>query len=232
MTGRWWRAYDEAVDDPKLGGLSDKLHRAWFNLMCVASANGGVLPSIDAIAFKLRTSIDKAAAWIRALIEAGLIDETDAGLVPHNWSSRQFTSDKDPTSNARQRRKRERDKERDVTVDVTRDITDMSRAPETDSETEAERKKEEDAPKGATIYAFESGVIKLNERDLTRWKAAFSHLDVPAELVGLTKWAGDQRDWFFAVSGALAKRNRDVAMKKNATEKPSDFKWNGIEGVL
>ncbi len=47
---RWWRAYDEAVDDPKLIMLGDKTHRAWFNLMCVASLNGGVLPDIKVVA--------------------------------------------------------------------------------------------------------------------------------------------------------------------------------------
>ena len=89
--------------------------------------------------------------------------------------------------------------------------------------------KKEDAPDGAPpTYAFESGVIRLNQRDLDRWKASFSHLDVPAELEGLSEWAGKQANWFHAVKGALAKRNRDVAA---AAKKGGEFKWNGIEGV-
>ena len=106
--------------------------------------------------------------------------------------------------------------------------------PERERETEGET--EEDAPSGATEevkkYAFESGRIRLNQRDLDVWKASFSHLDVPAELVGLTKWAGEQRDWFFAVAGALAKRNREQGAKIEAEKSRGGFKYNGIEGVL
>jgi hypothetical protein len=40
----WWRAYDESADDPKLQRLSADLFRALFNLVCLASRNGGVLP--------------------------------------------------------------------------------------------------------------------------------------------------------------------------------------------
>lgn len=99
-------------------------------------------------------------------------------------------------------------------------------------ETESERK--QDAPDGAPSvskkYAFESGAIRLNQRDFDSWKTAFSHLDVPAELIGLTKWAGEQgQNWFFAVSGALAKRNREVAAKP----KPSEYRtMSGMEGII
>lgn len=76
--------------------------------------------------------------------------------------------------------------------------------------------RKEDAPDGApSKYVFESGVIRLNERDLNAWKAAYSHLDVPAELMGLSQWAGEQRSWFNAVKGALTKRNREVGIAKS-----------------
>jgi uncharacterized protein YdaU (DUF1376 family) len=98
------------------------------------------------------------------------------------------------------------------------------------SSSHSERKKDT-ADAVPTAYAFESGVIRLVEKDLQAWKAAYSHLDVPAELIGLTEWAGNQGDkWFFAVSGALTKRNR--AAKIAASREQSNFKWNGIEGVI
>jgi hypothetical protein len=62
-------------------------------------------------------------------------------------------------------------------------------------------------------YSFESGVIRLNERDFGNWQNAFPHLDLRAELVGMTGWAGTQQNWFNAVSGLLAKRNRDQAVR-------------------
>lgn len=90
---RWWRAYDECVDDPKLLLLSDASHRAWFNLLCVASAYGGTLPSIDILSVKLRMKAAKVQAHIGAFISAELIDQTETGLQPHNWNGRQYKSD-------------------------------------------------------------------------------------------------------------------------------------------
>lgn len=85
-------------------------------------------------------------------------------------------------------------------------------------------KKDQIAPDGATAgngkYAFESGIIRLTAKDLAKWQKAFTYLDLAAELTGLTKWAGEQGpdNWFFAVSGALAKRNRDEKIRR---EKPA-----------
>jgi hypothetical protein len=66
------------------------------------------------------------------------------------------------------------------------------------------------APTGR-VYAFEQGIIRLTASDFSKWEKAYSHLDLAAELTGLAKWAGEQGpNWFFAVSGALTKRNRDL----------------------
>ena len=51
--------------------------------------------------------------------------------------------------------------------------------------------------------------------DFDTWKASFSHLDLCAELLSLSECAATQPKWFFAVSGALAKRNRDVSIRKS-----------------
>lgn len=91
---RWWRAYDEALHDPKLLALSDKMHRVWFQLLCVASKHGGTLPAMSIIALELRLSTHKAAEYITALVMAGLIDKMETGaFAPHNWPKRQFQSD-------------------------------------------------------------------------------------------------------------------------------------------
>ena len=89
----WWRAYDECVDDPKLLLLSDKSHRAWFNLLCLASANGGTLPDMKVLVLKLRMKAPKIEAIIYELKGAVLLDETETGLRPHNWNGRQYKSD-------------------------------------------------------------------------------------------------------------------------------------------
>lgn len=98
-------------------------------------------------------------------------------------------------------------------------------------EDEGGRREEERKKDSPSKYVFESGVIKLSQKNFDQWKSAFSHLDLAAELIGLTEWAGKQEKWFPAVSGALAKRNRQVKTEAEKQQK-NPFKWNGIEGVI
>lgn len=62
-------------------------------------------------------------------------------------------------------------------------------------------------------YAFEHGVIRLNSKDLEKWRDAYPLLHLEAELYQLSEWAGRDhpKNWFHAVSAALAKRNRQQA---------------------
>ena len=88
-------------------------------------------------------------------------------------------------------------------------IEEGARAPDDDSQNLPV-----ESPKGAAgKYAFESGVIRLKEAAFNQWRESFTHLDLRAELLSLTQWAGTQKDWFYAVSGALAKRNREQSVK-------------------
>lgn len=98
------------------------------------------------------------------------------------------------------------------------------------------KKKKEDTPSGASAsksYAFESGIIRLVEKDFQAWKAAFSQLDLSGELVALAPWAEQQGPsrWFHAVANALNKRNREVKATKDKAQTDPAFRWNGIEGA-
>ncbi len=137
---RWWRAYDEALHDPKLIALPDKLHRAWFNLLCIASKHGGILPAMSVVAIELRVNLHRAAEWVTALVLAGLFDEIETGkFAPHNWQRRQFQSDV-----STERVKRFRQQKRNVSE------TPPETEAETDSETEAEKEKGKSAQSRAT----------------------------------------------------------------------------------
>jgi hypothetical protein len=148
---RWWRAYDDAVDDAKLCLLSDEHHRAWFNLCCISSQNGGALPPIVEIAFKLRTKVEKARRIVAELAELRLIDIAEDGTATmHNWEERQFKTDAlDPTNAERQKRYRRRYAVTANTVmpeqperyAVTANTVTPKR-PESESESESERKEE------------------------------------------------------------------------------------------
>lgn len=172
---RWFRFYDEALDDPKVQRLPGDLFKVWVNLLCIASRNDGLLPAGDDLAFLLRLDADAAQAAMQALCERGLIDAEDGEASPHNWSSRQFQSDKDATAAERQARKRNRDRERDVTGtvtrDITRDITDQSRGtsrpPEAEADTEAEQQSRAEArePEPPRPAAAAEGASRRGELD-------------------------------------------------------------------
>lgn len=128
---RWFRVYDDLVDDPKVQRLSPDLFKALVNLWCLASKNDGALPAAEDIGFKLRMPLEKVKKVIAALHDADLIETDETGLRPHNWSGRQFKSD---VSNERVKRHRQR--RCNVTLDVT------ATPPDTESEAETERKKD------------------------------------------------------------------------------------------
>jgi len=129
----WWRAYDEAVDDPKLQLLPLPLFRAWFNVMCLASANGGIVPPLPTVSFKLHVGLDAAASILRELQERQLLEPTgekdtagNAQLRPHNWLKRQYKD----LSTGRVKRFRERQRNRYTQRDGNVSVT----VPETETE--------------------------------------------------------------------------------------------------
>ncbi len=65
-------------------------------------------------------------------------------------------------------------------------------------------------------YFFEAGIIRLNEADFRKWERDFPNLNLAGELRGLAGWATEEaktgRSWFFAVPGALAKRDREARL--------------------
>lgn len=129
---RWWRAYDDAVDDPKVQRLPGELFKAWFNILCICSAFGGRLPPIKDVAFRLRIQERKATRIISELEVAGLLDRDQDIVKPHNWENRQYQSD---VSTDRVQAFRKRQRNVSVTPNETAPDT------ETDNRTDVEAKK-------------------------------------------------------------------------------------------
>lgn len=126
---RWFRLYSELLNDPKVQRLDGEMFKGWINLLCIASANDGVLPSITDIAFALRVDENAAITLVERLLNGGLIDRLNGGpdgsrYAPHGWKQRQYKSD---TSTDRVKRFRERSK----TVTVT--------PPEADTDTDTDK---------------------------------------------------------------------------------------------
>lgn len=104
---RWFRFYDDAINDPKILKLSDEAFRAWVGMLCVASKTKGVLPATADLGFYLRMKPARVAVQIAQLVSAGLLDKEGDSYVPHNWSGRQYLSDGSASRVQRHREKRE-----------------------------------------------------------------------------------------------------------------------------
>lgn len=153
---RWFRFYDDALNNPKVQRLSGELYKAWGNLLCIASKNGGVLPEMPDVAFALRVAEPKAETWLSALIKAELFDETSDGIRPHDWDEWQRESD-----SAAERMRRHRQRKRDGGSDGG--VTSQKASPVQNSDgAEAEQKQTQNRteaalpardPRFAEVYA-------------------------------------------------------------------------------
>jgi hypothetical protein len=223
---RWFRFYDDAINDPKILKLSDKTYRIWVGILCLASKNDGVLPPFEDVALLLRMKPEKLQPELEKLITAGLLDHDDDGISPHNWRKRQFKSD---VSTERVKRFRNAGK----TVSETPPDTD------TDTDTDTDNKIGAKAPDGGG-YAFEGDIIKLRKRTFDDWVKAYPNLDLRAELTARDAWLGspkakpsDRENWFPSTSQHLANRNRDARVKLTVAREDAGgpFQKTSIPGV-
>ncbi len=172
---RWFRMYDELLDDPKVQRLSGEDFKAWVNLLCLASRNDGKLPAADDMAFALRLDARKAAAIIGRLVSAGLLDADGDRYAPHGWNARQYKSD---VSTGRVKQYRERKK----AVAGNGDETFHETPPDTETETES------------SVAKATGADAPLVDEDAQFWADAKSFLKRrghtnPGALVG--KWVRD-----------------------------------------
>ena len=136
---QWFRMYTEVLNDPKAQRLCGDDFKGWVNLLCLAREHDGVLPSVSDIAFALRKTEKQAEKLLEILVAAGLMDRTETGVEPHNWSGRQYKSD---VSTDRVKRFRKRSK----AVSETPPDTDT----DTDTEKDSSTGKPEDVRKPAS----------------------------------------------------------------------------------
>lgn len=165
--GRWFRFYDEALDDPKVQRLRPELFKAWVNILCMASRNkGNVTRNVTAkqdVAFHLRCTEGQAETTVLELLACGLLVRDKEWLRPYNWDTRQYVSD---TSN--QRVKAHRERKRNANCNVTGDVTEAPDVtpPETEPETETDKIIN---PDGLIANAAASAPVDLTfERDRKR----------------------------------------------------------------
>ncbi len=225
---RWYRGTAERAkfrviaslaSNPSMGGGSvhnDRVDGAVFHTDVLAvwialledagnaSHWGYVTRDARYIATLLELGMQEVEAVLSSMVDEEMIELCDSECGKNrfhikNWDKYQFVSDTDPTAGDRQKRYREKHKSNALKTRT-----------DTDTDTDTERKKEKN---GSTPqkYAFESGIIRLNKKDLSQWKAAFTNLNLEAELIACAPWAAQQKSWFNAVSTLLGKKNREQA---------------------
>jgi len=203
---RWFRMYDEILDDPKVQKLAPNLFRIWVNSLALCSRNGGRLPPIEDCAFAFRETEEAVSSAFHALHSEGLFVTVDETFQPKNWKKRQYKSD--------------------VSTDRVREFRKRSRnggetSPDTESDTETERKKKNSKPpKGG--YGFEGKVIRLSRSDFEAWRKAYPDIDLQARLQSRDDWLAneasptDRARWFMSTSNHLANLQQKAAAEKRA----------------
>jgi len=147
MSQRWFRLYCGVLHDPKVQ-LLGVLFQPWVNLLCLAGDNDGTLPCMTEVAFALRVAESEAASIVAKLMAAGLIDETEFGLSPHNWKVRQYVSD-NSTERVRRHRKKIMRNAVSETFCATSSVTQSTvteTPPDTDTDTDTEQRQSSAPP--------------------------------------------------------------------------------------
>lgn len=223
---RWFRFYDEALDDPKVQMLRPELFKAWVNLLCLASKREGVLPSDEEIAFALRVSTKDASGFLNELVDRGLIDDDNESTRPHNWNSRQFKSDtKDATNNERQRRHRANQRNGRVTDDRNGDVTEDAvtpKRPETETEQIQNTHSSAREPTAAENYGqainetyARAGKATPDLNPSIRWRKAGWPIEIVCEVIRAKLSANPSKNFpltYFEnpISEAVARQNAPV----------------------
>lgn len=140
-TGYWLKLYYEILDDPKMGRLPDNLWRRAIELFLIAgeSDKEGMLPSVEDMAWRLRTTVEDLHKTLADLERIGIVTiEGETSLIT-NFAKRQ-----QPVSNAeKQKRYRERTKQRYPTVTFGNEKTVTDKDKDEDKDID---KDEDDSP--------------------------------------------------------------------------------------
>ena len=124
---KWFRLYDEILDDPKMMELSAKEFQTWIMLLCLANREttgkrGEIPRSFTVISRQIHCEIRVISRILKRFIDLGILIENGESIKIVNWDKRQFKSD-----DVLQRVKRYRN------VTVT--------APDTDTDTDTDKEK-------------------------------------------------------------------------------------------
>jgi hypothetical protein len=107
----WIKLYDEMLDDPKMGMLSDSAYRRCIELFLLAGrqqCRDGALPLVTEICWMLRVTSNQLQQDIEELTAAGILEVKDDQIIVKNFAKRQRAL----TPAEKQKRYRDRKREK------------------------------------------------------------------------------------------------------------------------
>lgn len=131
----WIKLYHEILDDPKMGRLNDHLWRRTIELFLLAGEenDGGALPSLSDMAWRLRLSEDTLLAELHDLSQIGIVVQRD----DDTWFVAHFAQRQARMSNA-ERQQRYRDRKHRATYYNNDTPNGIAREPVTQCSTDEE----------------------------------------------------------------------------------------------
>ncbi len=148
---QWIKLYDEILDDPKMGRLSDGAYRFCINLFLLASrqeARDGSLPELTDVSWALRLPEDTAAKYWAELEKVGIVCTKDGVPTVCKFQDRQKAADgKERVKQFRDRQQRKPvTPENEPETDATRGSNESVTESYTDIDKKKKKRKRRETP--------------------------------------------------------------------------------------
>lgn len=178
---------------------------------------------------------------INKLVEAGKLVRCD-GHLTNCRAKNEVKTQKELAENRRKRRRSYHVSPEfsDSNSNENNGLTQKS-TPHITEHYKTEQRKEEDgaadAASTSSRYAFAAKTIKLTEEHLEQWRRNCPSIRLEAELMAMDEWAATKgKNWFNAVSGLLAKKEREaferIQMRKLEISTPKPPPRQHIDGRI
>jgi len=146
MASKYWiKLYHEILDDHKMGMLSDHLYRRVIEIFLLAGEKneGGLLPGVEAMSWRLRTTPDELTSDLEKLSEKNIVTQQNGNWLVTKFAERQAPMDKAEYM----RRKREQNKRDEYyqagVTSGNKSVTESKQKGKTDTDTDTDTEKKE-----------------------------------------------------------------------------------------
>jgi len=173
---KWFRFWNDTINDVKILQLSDYEYRMWTYLLSYASetdcTSGHFQVTFKLLSLHFHQRFNLFSHAIETFQRVGLIDvDVDGFITITNWSKRQFKSD---DSYVRVKKHREVNQKRNVSVT----------APESDTESDTERKKE----KKEKIQFIDNHFLTIPNALMNKWREVAPGIIIADEIKKAELW--------------------------------------------